>query len=458
MDLKDKKVTVVGLGNSGSNAAVLLDDIGAAAWATDAGDTPGIRRAVENLANRDIRIEIGCHTREFIEGSSLVVVSPGVEETSLPIRWARELGIPVIGEMELGFRFCKGKVIAITGTNGKSTVTTLTGEILRSGGKDVVVCGNIGNSLCGEIQRIKEGTLVVMEVSSFQLELTEKFKPEIAVILNITDDHLDRYRTFKDYFREKLRIFTNQDKDDILVLNSDAGNLRPLAGMARSKVLWYGRSGNVDGVYVKGDMILSTVRGREEELLSVRDIRLKGSHNLENVAASCLMGVLNGVDSGSIRKVVSVFTGLSHRFETVDTIEGVEYVDDSKGTTVDSTYRALESCDKPVILIAGGKDKKSDYGVIKDMVRKKAKHLVLIGEAAPKIQGILGDCVDTHNAKSMDDAVVIARGLAQRGMIVLLSPMCSSFDMFKDYKERGDIFRRAVQGIRAHPVSAKGAR
>lgn len=453
MNLKNKHVTVIGLGNSGINAAILLDDIGAYVRVTDAHDTPDIRRNVEALEHRDIRLEIGGHTKDFVVGSGLVVVSPGIEDSSPPVKWATELGIPIISEMELGFRFCKGRIIAITGTNGKSTVTTLIGEILKDGGKDAVICGNIGNSLCGEAQRIKDGTLVVLEVSSFQLERIEKFKPHIAVILNITDDHLDRYKRFDDYFNEKLKVFSHQDADDILILNYDAANLRRLKDGARSMVLFYSRLVPANGAYVKGgDIFCSSSNGEEEKILSVSEIGLKGLHNLENVLASSLVGVLAGVGAGSIRNTIMNFKGLPHRFETVDTINGVDYIDDSKGTTVDSTYRALESCARPVILIAGGRDKNSDYSIIKDLVGKKVKSLILIGEARERIKKALGGVVDIYNARTMLEAVETAYGLAKENDLVLLSPMCSSFDMFKDYKERGKIFKDSVRMAKKNSV------
>lgn len=449
MDLKNKKVTVIGLGNSGFNAAMLLDDLGAYVRATDSADTAEIRKNIEALEHRDIRAEIGGHSKDFIEGSELIIVSPGVEDSSPAIRWATELDIPIIGEMELGFRLCKGKIIAITGTNGKSTVTALIGEILKDAGMDTVVCGNIGNSLCGEIGRIKDETFVVLEVSSFQLERIEKFKPYIAVILNITDDHLDRYKKFQDYFNEKVKIFCNQNKDDILILNYDAENLKDLKDRANSKVLFYSRFRTTNGSYVKNDSIWCVSReGKEERISSVRDMILKGLHNVENVLAASLVGELVGVSGNSMRKAIKNFKGLAHRFETVGVINGVEYIDDSKGTTIDSTERALESCDKPVILIAGGRDKNSDYSVIKDLVKEKVRGLVLIGEAKDKIKRALGIAVKTYDAKTMKEAVGMACRLATKDMLVLLSPMCSSFDMFRDYKERGEVFEEAVKDLK----------
>jgi UDP-N-acetylmuramoylalanine--D-glutamate ligase len=334
-------------------------------------------------------------------------------------------------------------------------VTTLIGELLKGSGLDTVVCGNIGNSLCGEIGNIKKETWVVLEVSSFQLEKITDFKPHIAIILNITDDHLDRYSKFSDYFDEKLKIFLNQDKRDFLILNRDAKELRGLEDRAGSRVLYYSRLSGEADAYLKAGELMYRADGAEEPICAVEDIKLKGLHNVENVLVSSLAAITAGAQISSIKNTVRTFKGLSHRFETVDSIEGTEYIDDSKGTTVDSTYRALESCDRPVILIAGGKDKNSNYTVIRDLVRDKVRYLILIGEARRRIKEALGDIVETHEAATMKDAVELAGKLAGPNYIVLLSPMCSSFDMFKDYKERGEVFKKCVAAI---PHLLKGAR
>jgi len=445
VELKDKIVMVVGLGNSGLNAAVLLRGLGAIVKVTDSSDTPAVRNNAGILQDLGIEVETGSHTEGFIKGSSLLVLSPGIENSSPAVLWAGKHRIPIIGEVELGYRSCKGKIIAITGTNGKSTVTTLVGEILKSGGKDAVACGNIGNSLCGEISRIKDDTWVVLETSSFQLETIKSFKPYIALVLNITDDHMDRYNNFEEYFNEKLKIFSNQDERDTLILNYDAMNLRPLKDRAESKVLFYSRLKKTNGAYVKDGSIYCASGDAVKEVMSLGDIGLKGAHNVENVLASALVGTLAGVEESRIREAVKAFKGLPHRVETVAIVDGVEYIDDSKGTTVDSTYRALEACDRPVILIAGGKDKHSDYSVVLDIVKKKVKALVLIGEAKGAIKIALRGKVETFEAKDMREAVSIAHNMAKKDWIVLLSPMCSSFDMFKDYKERGDAFKRAIK-------------
>ncbi len=450
IDLNGKRVTVVGLGTSGLNAALLLDDVGALVRVTERADDPGVRSAVERLEHRGIEIEVGSHTRKFIQDSELVVASPGVENAAPPIRWAEELKIPIISEMELGFLYCKGRIIGITGTNGKSTVTTLIGEILKASGLKTVVCGNIGNALSGEIGRITEEHWVVLEVSSFQLERIRQFRPSIAIILNVTDDHMDRYPNFNAYYAEKLKIFKNQTEDDFLVLNYDAQTLRNVkAEMSpRPQVLFFSARHPVEGAFIKDGNVVCHVKGATKEICDTRDMRVRGAHNLENVLASCLAGALAGAEPHLIREAVMSFKGLEHRFETVGFINGIEFVDDSKGTTVDSTRRALESSKKPVVLIAGGRDKKSDFTAIRDLVKTKVRYLVLIGEAKNKLAHSLRDTAPLIGVSTMDEAVEKSFYLAQRGDMVLLSPMCASFDMFKDYHERGKVFKEAVRGLK----------
>lgn len=446
--MKNEKITVIGMGNSGLNAAILLKDMGADVRITESAGQASVKSNIKRLRQKKIPYEIGGHTKEFISGSGLVVISPGVEDSSPALRWANELSIPIVSEMELGYRYCKGKIIAITGTNGKTTVTTLIGKMLKDGGLSTIVCGNIGNSLCGEIGRIKNETWVVLEVSSFQLERIKDFKPHIAVILNITDDHMDRYSKFSDYFNEKLKIFKNQDEKDILILNRDAKELEGLEKTARSRVLHYSRLLKTNGACLRGDDIIYNHRSEEIRICAVKDIRLKGLHNVENVLVSSLAAMTAGVKPLSIKSTIKNFKGLSHRFETVDMINSVEYIDDSKGTTVDSTYRALQSCDRPVILIAGGKDKNSNYAVIKDLVRDKVRCLILIGEASQRIKEALEGVVEIREASTMNEAVELACKLAEDNYMVLLSPMCSSFDMFRDYKERGEVFKKAVLAMK----------
>lgn len=458
LEVKNKTVTVVGLGQSGLSAALLLDDLGAHVRITEGADSDDVRRNIERLEHRSVEIETGAHTKDFVEGSVLVVASPGVEESAPPIRWAQDARIPVIGEMELGFRFCEGRIIGITGTNGKSTVTSLIGEILKDAGRKAVVCGNIGNALSGEVGRIAKDHWVVLEVSSFQLERIEAFRPHIAIILNITDDHQDRYPDFQRYFNEKLKVFRNQEKEDRLILNYDAPYLRDVGKRAGSRVgvRYYSTREESNGAFVMDGAILVSADGAVREVARVGDIRLKGAYNIENVLAACLAGVLAGAGTRSMQATLGRFAGLAHRCEQVAEVRGVEFVDDSKGTTVDSTLRALESFGKPVVLIAGGRDKRSDYSVIRETVKRKVKGLVLIGEAKEKIRAALGDLAETVDTRTMEEAVTEAFRIASRGDAVLLSPMCSSFDMFKDYSQRGEAFAEAVRRLGSSEGSGSG--
>lgn len=448
MDVKGKKITVAGLGNSGFHAAMLLAKRDAEVKATDSSDSEAVRDAARQLKGRGVKVETGVHTEDFVKGSELIVLSPGIEESSPVVRWAGKYKIPITGEMELGYRFCKGKIIAITGTNGKSTVTALTGEMLKASGMDTVVCGNIGNCLSGEIDRITNRTLVVLEVSSFQLERSETFRPHISVILNITDDHMDRYKRSSDYYSDKLKIFRNQRQGDFVALNFDAENLRCLKIQPGPKTFFYSRLANTDGAYVDNAQIVFAAGGRDVKVLALSDAQLKGAHNIENILASTLIAMLAGASPQAARDAVKNFKPLSHRFEEVAVIDGVRYVDDSKGTTVDSTRRALESCDAPVILIAGGKDKFSDYSAVRELFRNKLKLLILIGEARRSIRMSIGEIVRTVECDDMSGAVKTAAENASKGDIVLLSPMCSSFDMYKSYKERGEIFAGYVKSLR----------
>ena len=449
MDYRNKKVVVIGLGNSGINSALSLYDEGAIVSVTDSNDNEDIRRNVTLLKEKYIDYEIGKHTREFLEDAELIVVSPGVEKNAIPIMHAEENSIPIISEIELGFSLCKGKIIAITGTNGKSTVVSLVGDMLKVAKMPHVVCGNIGNSLCGELSKIKKNTNVILEVSSFQLERIKTFKPFISVILNIADDHLDRHGDFNEYFDAKKRIYEMQRSGDFTILNYDNPPLRKLgnSGKIESKVLYLSRKEKVEGAYLDKDGLKTFLKNRIKWILKP-ETNLKGEHNEENILASTLIAVLLGVDKASISKAIKKFKPLAHRFETVALIKGVEFIDDSKATNVDSAYRALTSIKRPVILIAGGKDKHISYDSVIPAVKKKVKKMILIGEASDGMESVFKKIVSVEKAKSLEDAVNIAVKSALKGDVLLLSPMCSSFDMFTNYKERGKVFQKAVKKIK----------
>lgn len=447
-DFKNKRVTVVGLARSGMAAALLLRNLGAKVYATDSGDSDDLRKNGRLLAERGIETEIGAHTRDFIKDKDLIVVSPGVAEDSPALVWARQEKVPVIGEVELGYLCCEAPIVAITGTNGKSTTTTLIGEILKKNGTDAVVCGNIGNPFCGELYRINKDSVVVLEISSFQLETIKEFRPYIAVFLNISQNHFDRHPDFDSYLKAKARIFINQKETDSAVLNYDDPLIRALKEKTRAGVLSFSCQDRVAGAYLKDGVIRLVKERTEEEICGASEIKIKGRHNVENaLAAACATSVF-GVGAKKMKEAFTEFKGLEHRFEYVTSIDGTDFINDSKGTTVLAAVMALESCDKPVILIAGGHDKGSDFSKARGTVASKVKKLVLIGEAKEKIRQQLGDLVPVIEAKSMDEAVKEAYTISLPGDCVLLSPMCASFDMFRNFEERGRTFKEAVLKIK----------
>jgi len=447
MNLKGLKVTVVGIARSGLSAAFLLKKLGAHVYATDSGRGEEVQNNAKVLRDENIDCEIGGHTEPFVKDKDIIVVSPGVERESCAIQWARKYNLPVISELELGYLFCKGKIIAVTGTNGKTTTATLIGNIIKWSGRPVIVCGNIGAPFCGEVANITPEHYVVLEVSSFQLEWIDKFKPYISVILNITNDHLDRHADFNEYIAMKMKIFANQEKEDFLVLNYEDLNLRELSGSISPKRLFFSREKEVNGAFIKDENITLRIDGKSKDVLPVDAMRLKGIHNLDNVMAAILACKQIGISDIDIKKSISSFSPLPHRFQFIAEIEGVEFINDSKATNVDATLKALLSLNKPAILIAGGRDKEGNFDLVKEAVRQRVRSLILIGEARKKIKDALTDAVSVREADSLKAATELAYAIAERGDAVLLSPMCASFDMFKDYTERGKAFVSAVKGV-----------
>lgn len=455
--LKGKKVTVAGLARSGMAAAFLLKRQGAEVYATDAGDSDALRRNAILLKEAGIEVETGVHSRGFIAGKDLIVVSPAVPEDSVIFKWAREEGVPVIGEIELGYLCCEAPIIAVTGTNGKSTTTTLIGEILRVAGKDAVVCGNIGNPFCGELHRLKKDSIAVIEVSSFQLESIKSFKPFVSVVLNVSQNHFDRHPDPASYIAAKSRILENQESDDWAVLNYDDPAVRELGKKTNAKVIFFSRLGNTvspvrkmnfsnglsAGCYEDGSLFV--FEGKHKCFVSREsELKIKGPHNIENILACISVASVFNISADKIRRALTGFKGLEHRFELVAAIGGIDFINDSKATTVLAVKMALESCDKPVILIAGGHDKGSDFKVLRSVISSKVKKVVLIGEAKEKIRRHLNGTVPFIEADSMEDAVKKAYLSSSPGDCVLLSPMCASFDMFRDFEERGKVFKEAV--------------
>jgi UDP-N-acetylmuramoylalanine--D-glutamate ligase len=381
-------------------------------------------------------------------GQDLIVVSPGVPVDAPPLVQARALGEAVIGEIELAAQFLPGSIVAITGSNGKTTTTTLTGEIMTAAGLPALVGGNIGTPAISLAERAKAETVIVLEISSFQLETIQTFRPKVAVVLNVTPDHLDRHRTFEVYVDAKARIFENQQASDFAVLNADDPTCVAMASRTRAQVFWFSRQKEVQqGAWVRdGNIVFRDTKGQQREIMQVSEIPLKGVHNLENVLAAVCAGVLMGCAPEKIRQAVSSFKAVEHRLEFVATIRGVDYYNDSKATNVDATIKAIESFPANIHLILGGKDKGSDYSVLNDLLRQRVKRVYTIGAAAAKIESQIKGPEVVH-AETLENAIRKANSVAKSGDVVLLAPACASFDQFKNYEHRGKVFKEIVRGL-----------
>ncbi len=465
-DLTGRVVMVAGLGESGHAAALFLLSKGARVRVTDSSISESLNMRKRDLERFGAAVQLGGHTEDFCKGSEIVVVSPGVNPSSLPLVWADAKGVPVISEVELAFRFCRSRIVGITGTNGKTTTCELTNLILSEGGFRSAAVGNIGLPLVSKVAEQEAPDVLVVELSSFQLERIHKFRPFISGVLNITDDHLDRYSSFREYAEAKKRIVENQKRGDFLIVNEKIKHLFPSGNREDSlTVFTFGHSPQAHISFAEGK-IVSRIRGHldqgvpeEEDTFDVASWwHLRGEHNLENVAvaigvAEILLGTpyRHGVPiKEAVYSVLSRFRAPDHRIQFVDEIRGVSFFDDSKGTNVDAAVRALESFQKPVVLIAGGRDKGGDYAPLLKAATGKVKMAVLIGEAQKKMMSSLSVAVPAIPADGMSAAVELAFENAIEGDIVLLSPACSSFDMFLDYKHRGKAFQRKVKKLKQH--------
>ncbi len=459
MEVKGKRILVVGLGKSGVASALFLESRGARVTVSDAKSEEQLRHEIPSLLDRGIVVETGAHGERTFRDQDMIVVSPGVPVDVPQLEQARRLGIPVLGELELAARFLQGTVVAITGSNGKTTTTTLAGEIVASGGRKTLVGGNIGTPAITFVDQSSPDAWVVLEVSSFQLETIATFRPHIAAILNLTPDHLDRHRSMENYVAAKARIFENQSAEDFAVLNADDAPTAQLATGLRSQVFWFSRKRLVDrGSHVRDGMICFRDARGEREIAPVSEITLKGAHNLENVLAAVTMGTLAGVEPAAIRRAVKDFKAVEHRLEFVHSVRGVEYYNDSKATNVDATIKALESLPGGIHLILGGKDKGSDYGVLRDRLRERVVRVYTIGAAAAKIESQIADAVPLTACGTLELAVRKAAEQAKPGEIVLLAPACASFDQFQNYEERGRAFKALVQALAAKSAAQPGAR
>jgi len=411
---KNKKITIIGLARSGIACANLLHSLGALVSVTEIKDDPQNRQAAIKLSLSGIKVELGKHRQELIKRADLVVISPGVPLDSECGRWTKEFNKLLIGEIEVASILCPATIIAVTGSNGKTTVTTLIGKLLEAAKKKVFVCGNIGNPFCSEVQKVKEGDFVVLEVSSFQLETIKDFKPHLAVILNLTPNHLDRYQDIQEYLAAKKRIFMNQNQNDFLILNKHDPVLSTVVSGAKSKIVFFA----------------------QEEGLN------------PNQSAVMAVGKILGLGVSRVQEVLRQFKGIQHRLEEVAEIKGVKFINDSKATTADSAIWAISNINSPIMLIAGGRHKGIDYRVILDAAKGKVKQAFLIGEAKDIIAADLkgGDFLTTK-VDTLKEAVIKAYQQAKPGYSVLLSPMCSSYDMFADYEERGRVFKKIVSDL-----------
>ncbi len=410
---KGKNILIVGFARSGLASANLLYDLGANVSVTDNSDNLTTRQNLKELKSQKIKVELGKHSREFLKGIDILTISPGVPNEALPILWAKEAKIPIISEIELAWILCPAQIIAITGTNGKTTVTTLVGKIIEASGKRVFTCGNIGRPFSSEVEKMQDGDYVSLEVSSFQLENIDSFRPKVSVILNLSRNHLDRYSDMQEYLKAKKRIYKNQDGSDFLVLNYDDPNIRGLNLEAAAKTIYFKAE---DGL------------------------------NSNQSAALAIAGILN-IGKDVALNVFRDFKGVEHRMEEVLTLKGVRFINDSKSTTTQATVWALNSLSCPVILIAGGREKGNDYSEVLKLARGKVKSAILIGEAKDRIHKAFAGEIDMDSAVTLEEAVKKAASISPEGSCVLFSPMCKSFDMFANYEERGKAFKLIVSQL-----------
>ncbi|MBS1117130.1 MAG: murD [candidate division NC10 bacterium] len=447
-ELRGKRVTVVGLARSGVAACNALVDRGARVQGTDRLPREQLRGDLAGLEARGVGLATGGHRPEQFLEADLIVISPGVPTDMDLLAQARSRGIPVWAEVELASRLTSARFLGITGTNGKSTTTCLLGAMLEAAGFPVVVAGNIGTALCEVVTTLGPSHWVVAELSSFQLETIVTFRPHVAVLLNLAPDHLDRYANLADYYAAKARIFLNQTPEDFAVLNADDSPTLEWARGLRSQPRLFSRTRTVgDGAFVRDGRLVVRREGRTETACRVPEIRIQGLHNLENSLAAAAAAAVIGAPAAAIGDALRRFPGLPHRLELVAEADGVRYVNDSKGTNVGAVVKSLESYAGGVILIAGGKDKGSDFAPLRPLAAARVKTLLLLGQARDVIRTQLAGACPMEDVPTLDAAVRRAAEIAAPGDTVLLSPACASFDMFRDFEHRGEVFRQAVREL-----------
>jgi len=454
IELRGKRVLVVGLARTGTATAFFCASRGARVTATDSRTESEIGDAVTKLKDAGVMLELGCHQEKTFLDQDLIVPSPGVPADEPHLQAARAKGISIWSEIELAYRFLRGRLIGITGSNGKTTTTSLVEHILRTAGTQTILAGNIGMPLIGCVDETRNETWTVVELSSFQLELIDTFRPNVGVFLNLTPDHLDRHHTMQAYGAAKARLFENQTSEDVAILNADDAATTPYAP-SLPRVYWFSRKQRVaQGTYLREEEIVFRQDGTEELLLKLQDIPLAGAHNVENVLAAAAAARLAGAPAAAIAKGVKTFAGVEHRLEFVAEVAGVRYYNDSKATNVDATLKALDAFPGRILIILGGKDKGSDYAVLQKPLREKAILALLIGAAAEKIERQISGSVALERAETLERAVETASHAAQRGDVVLLAPACASFDQFQNYEHRGRAFKDLVKQLEKQSAGA----
>ena len=451
MPFNNKKVLILGAGVSGISVAQVLQHNGAQVILSDTKPLHLLKNKEFSLITEcGVVLALGRQDAELLETIDYVVVSPGISIDIPLIKIAQSKGITVMSEIEVAYRLCSVPIVAITGTNGKTTTTTLIGEMMKTAKRDVVVGGNIGLALSQEVAQVGDNGIVIAEISSFQLEGVIDFHPHISAILNITPDHLDRHHTIENYIAVKARVFANQTNEDYIVLNYDDITVRDMNNRVPSKVFFFSRQTElVTGIFVKDGIITIKWAGKMVELCPITCIKLRGGHNIENVLAACGVAFLAGIKLEDMVKTIHDFKGVEHRIERVTSINDVAYYNDSKATNPESSIRALEAFAKHVILIAGGRDKNTDLKTFMLLVKEKVDHLILIGEATERfrIEATKYGVENIHNVVSLADAVKLAYRLAKSPQVILLSPACASYDMFNNYEERGKKFKKLVYDL-----------
>lgn len=451
MDYKEKKALVVGMAKSGAASAALLQSLGAHVIIYDAKKRHELpAEIVDELSKHPYTDRLGQDILPLIDEIDIMVLSPGVPPGLPFIQKAHDLGKRVIAEIELGFSVSKADFIAITGTNGKTTTTALTGDIFKNAGFNTFVLGNIGVPITQEALNTKAGDVVVAETAALQLDATIEYKPVESAILNITEDHLDRYGNMENYIAAKAKIFKNQTEENFCVLNFDNEYCLSLIPDIAARVIGFSAAGEVEnGAFVRGGTMIFRLDGKETEIIRTDEIRIPGRHNMENALAAAALASLYGIGAEVIARTLREFAGVEHRIEFVRTVGGVDFINDSKGTNPDATIRAIQAMKKPTVLILGGYDKKSDFASLYESFTANIKSVVLLGATAGKLAEAANNAgfTDYIMAKSLQDAVQKAFSVAEEGYNVLLSPACASYDMFKNFEERGAVFKQIVKEL-----------